>query len=435
MKMIKTLLFLLLFTCSQFLTAQVPFHKGVNLTNWFQTSSARQIQFTKFTKQDFINIKSLGCDVIRLPINLHYMTSGAPGYTLDPLFLDFLDQAVDWAEELHLYLILDNHSFDPAADTDPSVESILAKVWKQMALHYKNRSDYVLYEVLNEPHGITTQTWAQIQQNVIDTIRTVDTKHTIVVGASGFNSFNELTNLPIYSDNNLIYTFHFYEPFMFTHQGASWVSPSMVPLAGVPFPYNADSMPACPDVLKGTWIESSLNNYMNDGTVAKVKSLIDIAANFKNTHNVNIFCGEFGVYIPNSKNSDRVFWYETVRKYLEEKGIPWTIWDYKGGFGLFKKGSNEMFDYDLNVPLLQALGFNVPEQKEYVFKADSTGFMIYSDQIEQGITESSNSGSSNIDFYHTTQPNNGKYCIYWSDASQYNTIGFDFTPDKDLSKS
>src|SRR6187401_582034 len=76
--------------------AQVPFSKGANLTNWFQASSARQIQFTKFTKKDFQRIKSLGCDVIRLPINLHSMTSGAPGYTPDPLFLEFLDEAVTW---------------------------------------------------------------------------------------------------------------------------------------------------------------------------------------------------------------------------------------------------------------------------------------------------------------------------------------------------
>jgi len=65
---------------------EVPFHRGVNLTNWLQAGSTRQIQFTKFTKQDLENIKSLGCDVIRLPINLHYMTNGEPNYTVDPLF-------------------------------------------------------------------------------------------------------------------------------------------------------------------------------------------------------------------------------------------------------------------------------------------------------------------------------------------------------------
>ena len=101
--------------------SELPFRRGVNLTSWFQSSGPRQIQFTKFTRQDLVNIRSLGCDVIRLPINLHAMTGGPPEYTLDPLFLEFLDPVVDWAEELQIHLILDNHSFDPAGDTDPNV--------------------------------------------------------------------------------------------------------------------------------------------------------------------------------------------------------------------------------------------------------------------------------------------------------------------------
>ena len=100
---------------------QAPFSRGVNLTNWFQAGSAQEIQFSKYTYEDFQQIQSLGCDVIRLPINLHFMTDGAPDYNLDPLFLTFLDQAVDWAEDLGIHLILDNHTFDPAEDTDPNI--------------------------------------------------------------------------------------------------------------------------------------------------------------------------------------------------------------------------------------------------------------------------------------------------------------------------
>lgn len=110
------------------------------------------------------------------------------------------------------------------------------------------------------------------------------------------------------------------------------------------------------------WLDSLINNYKTDGTVAKIKTLIDEAVNFRKAKNVKIFCGEWGVYIPNSDNSDRVYWYEIVRKYLDENSIPWTIWDYQGDFGLFKANTARMFDDDLNVSLLQALGFNVPEQ-------------------------------------------------------------------------
>ena len=427
----KLLLVILLLFCRSTIQAQMPFSKGVNLTDWFQAENARKIQFTKYTKQDLVQIKSLGCDAVRLPINLHFMTNGAPDYVIDPLFFDFLDQVVDWAEELKVHLLLDNHSFDPNVDTQPSVESVLLKVWPQMAEHYKNRSDYVYYEILNEPHGISTAVWCQIQQKVIDAIRAVDAKHTIVVGPSGYNSYNELNNMPVYTDNKLIYTFHFYDPFMFTHQGATWTS-YMQDVSGVPFPFDAARMPATPVSARGTWVESALNNYKSDGTVAKVKQLLDVAANFKTTRNVNVFCGEFGVYIPNSPHSDRVYWYDVVHKYLEEKSIPWTIWDYQGGFGLFEKGSNELFDYDLDVDVLKSLGFTIPQQSEFVIKPETKPFDIYTDYIGPSILESGSAGNGTVDYY-SSGPQTGKYAIYWTGSNQYAGLGFNFKPDKDLS--
>ena len=429
---LKIVIFLILSLNILVLSAQNPFTRGVNLTNWFQTANVRQIQFTKYTKQDLIRIKNLGCDVIRLPINLHFMTNGAPDYTIDPLFFDFLDQVVDWAEELQIHLLLDNHTFDPNENTDPSVEGILLKVWPQMAEHYKNRSNYIYYEVLNEPHGITTAVWCQIQQKVINAIRAIDTKHTIVVGPSGYNSYNELKNMPVYTDSNLIYTFHFYDPFMFTHQGATWTS-YMQDLANIPFPYNVTAMPATPASAKGTWVESSLNSYKTDGTVAKVKQWLDIAVSFKTSRNVKLFCGEFGVYIPNSPHADRVFWYDVVRKYLEEKGITWTIWDYQGGFGLFEKGTSELFDYDLDTDILKSLNLTVPEQKDFSIVPDNKTIDIYTDYIGQSISESGNAGNGTIDYYSSSFQT-GKYSIYWTGSNQYSGPGFDFKPDKDLSK-
>ena len=101
----------------------------------------------------------------------------------------------------------------------------------------------------------------------------------------------------------------------------------MAPLANIPFPYGAGQMPALPAELIGSWINSAYNNYQNDGNVAKIKQLIDVAVAFKNNRKVPVFCGEFGVYMKNSNDAFRVSWYNEVRKYLEEKAIPWTIWD------------------------------------------------------------------------------------------------------------
>ena len=423
----------LLFLGNIHLEAQdAPFHRGVNLTNWFQASGPRQVQYSKYGREDFENIKSLGFDVIRLPINLHYMTSGEPDYQLDTIFFKFLGEVINWAEELEIYLILDNHTFDVNADTDPGVGNILNKVWGQMAMAFKDRSGYLCYEVLNEPHGIADAIWNPIQQQVVETIRQYDTTHYIVVGPAGWNSYNNLDAMPVYNDDKLIYTFHFYDPFLFTHQGASWVTPSMEGIENVPFPYDAAQMPPMPADLSGTWVGSLFQNYQTEGSVEKVRELIDIAVQFREERGVPLFCGEFGVYQPNSLEEHRVTWYREVRTYLDSMHIAWTMWDYHGGFGLFEEDGEGLFDHDLNIPLLEALDMNIPEQTEYERKPDSTGFMMYDDYLAKTIRESSYSDGI-LDYFSTDFPNYGEYCIHWTGASQYRAIVFDLSPDRDLS--
>ncbi|MFP4488985.1 MAG: glycoside hydrolase family 5 protein [Bacteroidales bacterium] len=341
---------------------QTPFNRGVNLTGWYQAGSADEIDYNKYSRQDFINIRSLGCDVIRLPINLHYMTGGEPGYKLDDLFLENLHGVIDLAEELQMYLILDNHTFNPSVDTDRNVGKILNKVWKQMAIEFADRSEYIIYEILNEPHGIPDKSWNKIQQSVIKTIREHDTGHYIIIGPAGWNSYNNLAAMPEYNDDKLIYTFHFYDPFLFTHQGASWNTPSMAAAENIPFPYDPSSMPPMPAEFKDTWVEKLYQNYPAEGTADRVRELVDIAVQFRKERNVPIFCGEFGVYRPNSDEKHRVYWYDIVAGYLDSMKIAWTMWDYHGGFGLFEEDSDGRFDHDLNIPLLKAMDLNIPEQ-------------------------------------------------------------------------
>ena len=428
------LVFLIAANLSVNLTAtELPFHRGLNITEWFQAESASRIQFTKYTRQDFVNLATLGCDHIRLPIHLHNMSGNAPDYRIDPLLFDFLDQVVDWAEELNLYLILDNHSFDPFKDTDPAIVDRLVAVWQQVAAHYKDRSQFILYEILNEPHGIEDAVWNDMQGRVIRAIRAIDSTHTIVVGPANWNSYDHLKNLPEYEEDNLIYTFHFYDPFLFTHQGATWVDPPM-DIAGVPYPYDASRMPALPSQLRGTWIGWLYTYYPMTGNDEWVKGRIDIAADFMRQRNVPVWCGEFGVYQLNSPPQDRAYWIKTVRSYFEEQGISWTMWEFRSGFGVFEKGSDQLFDYDLDLPVVEALGLTPVPQKEFVLRPDTTGFTIYDDYIAAGLFANSWIEGGELDYYSTNDPKAGKYCIYWTGASRYNCISARFRPIKDLSE-
>jgi endoglucanase len=333
----------------------VPFSRGFNFSKWFEFRSVQEIQFDRFTEQDFANVKRLGADVIRLPVAMHNFINGE--YSLDPVLFKYLDTAVDWAEKNKLYIILDNHSFHPVNPTDTKIDAILLPVWTQIAEHYKNRGDYIIYEILNEPHGISDERWGAIQGAAIEAIRKIDTRHTIIVGGTDYNSIGKLASIPEYSDNNLIYTFHFYDPHIFTHQGATWGTPSLASLAGVPFPAEKNRIPETPADLKGTWVEKALGNYEEAAAPSTLYSTLDKAAAFAKSRGVPVFCGEFGVYLIQSPAEDRVKWYEIICSALNQRSIPWTSWDYYGGFGIFKTARGGDFHTDLNANVIRAMGF------------------------------------------------------------------------------
>lgn len=410
----------------------LPFTKGVNLTNWFQVNEVEQIHINKYTKKDFEQLKSLGCDVIRLPIHLHSHTSGQPNFEVNPLLFEFLDEIVSWAEDLNIHLILDNHTFDPSGFTPLTIDLPLIKIWPQIAQHFNGRYKNIYFEILNEPNGITDAAWNQIQGKVITAIRQVNKEHTIIVGPANWNNYQNLKSMPVYEDKNLIYTFHFYEPFLFTHQGATWTTPSMSSLKDVPFPYQKSKMPGFPFQLKGTWVESAFNDYGRIGHIDYVKEQLTIAVKFAKERNVPIFCGEFGVFATASPEIDRTFWYEYIRKELESQKISWTIWDYHGGFGLFENGTNGLFDYDLNIPLVKALGLNVPPQSNYEKKPLDSEKWLYRERLSTELKESSY-GAGLINYYSKDNSFAGKYAISWKSPKQYDAIGWEFHPEVDAS--
>jgi endoglucanase len=410
-----------------------PFSKGVNFSGWFEATKADRISFSQYNEQDFADVKSLGADVIRLPVRLHDMTGGAPDFTLDPLFLRFLDFAVDWAEKYEIYLIIDNHSFHPVNPLEDDIDEILLPVWAQIARRYNGRP-YVVYEILNEPHGISDERWGEVQGMAIDTIRKYDQKTPIIIGGTDYNSYNKLSSIPHYSDPNLIYTFHFYDPFLFTHQGASW-APPLEYLAEVPFPPDRGRMPRVPAQLRGTWFENSLRyDYFIDSSPSKLFAILDTVVAFSRERNVPVFCGEFGVFMRSSPPDDRVLWYEFAARALDKRNIPRASWDYYGGFGVFNIEGRADFHSDLNIGVVRAMGFTPPPQTPRIVQPLKSGFTLFDDypgrELYAGFW-----GDEDTDFsFYETNTAEGEYAIRWDNAGRYNTFFFAFRNDSDFSE-
>jgi len=337
----------------------IPFSRGFNFSKWFEARAFKDIDFKKFSEQDFIDVKSLGADVIRLPVAFHNFVLGEKDHTLNPELLKYLDSVADWAEKHRIYLIIDNHSFHPVNPTDNNIDKILIPVWEQITRHFKDRGKYVLYEVLNEPHGITDERWGEIQRKTLEAMRKIDKERPVITGGTNYNSIEKLFKIPAYTDDNLIYTFHFYDPHIFTHQGATWNKPSLDPLSNLPFPAPENFTPQIHETFKGTWVEESLKSYEHDSKLTNLSETLERAASFSKERKAPVFCGEFGVFMKQSPREDRVKWYKFIREEFAKKNIPWICWDYFGGFGVFKTQFRGAFPADLDTDVIQALGLRI----------------------------------------------------------------------------
>ena len=271
-----------------------PFTKGVNFTNWLEYRTAEQINPELFTKQDFANAKLLGCDVVRLPIHFERICEEISDYTIPEKILKILDKVALWAEELKLYVIFDFHNNTHVDSvTSPDVENVLTPIWKQLATRYKDASEFLVFELMNEPHGIDVALWNEVILRVFRMVRSIDKKHYIIVGGADWNSLEAMKTLPDFEDEKVIYTFHFYDPHTFTHQGAPWCHLERV--INIPFPYEEERMPALPD--NPTEDEKRrYAAYPKQGTVAAVEAFFDQYVEFSLERKSPVFCGEFGCF-------------------------------------------------------------------------------------------------------------------------------------------
>ena len=364
----------------------LPFSKGINLLKWFEVWEDWNVDelpaLNKYDEDDFACLKDMGVDIVRVPI--HFDLLMEPHYTgkiLD-VVLEKLDQVCDWAEKYQIYLVIDNHSFNSTAQSynPPSIQDYqksIEAVWSQLAQRYKNRSQYIIYEIVNEPMGQPEymDNWVRVQEEIINLIRSYDPEHTIVVSSPYWTGLDELLEMKPYKDPNLLYTIHFYEPLLFTHQGSNWMAGAEdFADIRIPFPYDKSRLPKYKGEtvtwkqlekqakkLTGSWMKDALETYATDGSEKFIKDRIKKVADWAKENKVRVFAGEMGA-LDTADRADRIAWLKTVRVAFEENNMPYCVWGIDGGNGFLKSQSSQNFPEDIDPEILEAEGFTMPDE-------------------------------------------------------------------------
>lgn len=322
---------------------------GVNLSHWFSQSAdySRGHLDTHTTAQDIALIKSLGFDHVRFPIEPAPLMAGTPDPSiLNSNYLGYVDNALDMILAAGLAVVIDIHPSDEfklrMARDERSIEAF-GKFWRAFATHLRRRDPEVVFlEVINEPMVEDAYRWYGIQGKLIASIRAGAPNHTIIAAGHRWSGLYEMLFLEPYADPNIIYNFHYYEPFAFTHQGATWAGPNLPFYKNVPYPSSPEAVKLVLDTVQDDPARYNLLRYGEENWNAqRIDRELAAAAAWAAKHHVYVTCNEFGAFRKVVKPADRVAWLQDMRKALEKHGIGWTMWDYGGGFSVVTKTNGQ----------------------------------------------------------------------------------------------
>lgn len=325
------------------------FEKGINLGGWIsQCKEYTKEHYDSFIcKKDLENIKNLGFDHVRLPVDYNVIMTD-DGKFLEEGF-SYIDRGVEWAEAYGLNVIVDLHKtcgymFDTNAVPNPDafffdkgLQDIFIKIWEKIAARYASKSKTVAYELLNEiVNPALENEWNEIATRAFKAVRALAPESWIVVGGVDYNSVSAVPGIKVPVDEKTVFTFHCYEPLAFTHQKAPWVvdmpADFEVSYPGSSIEYIREKSRLIPQARHGAIFAESMNNLKIDDNF--FTSLFEPALKTAEKIGVPLYCGEYGV-IDRAPAEDSERWFNDIHRALEKHGIGRALWSYKKmDFGL-----------------------------------------------------------------------------------------------------
>lgn len=267
----------------------------------------------KATKELFTSLKKNGVNAVRIPVTWRdHMDSNG---NIDREWMDRVQQVVDYAYSQGMYVIINVHhdgGGDPKfgawiiEESQKDYNTFLKKyknVWKQIAERFKNYSDYLIFESMNEV-GFDTlynknkadayNLINKINQDFVDIIRATGgnnaKRHLLIAGyyTDIERTCDSLYKMPDDKAGRCILSVHYYTPWDF-----------------------------CTCDIKHTW-----------GTKSEVRQMETLIGKMKKNFvdkGIPVIIGEYAA--SGSDLSSCIFFIEKLNKLCSDYGIATFIWD------------------------------------------------------------------------------------------------------------
>ena len=195
------------------------------------------------TDQDFADLAAWGSNSFRLNMDYRWFLS-KDLQQVNPKGWEYVDWVVAEAERHRLYVILDMHipvgGMQVGGNVtklwrDANLQKVFIELWQQIAGRYKNSPAIAGYYLIGEPTPRKAADWQKLAQDTLDGIRQVSPDQVVIVESPNGDE-DGLSYITPLNGTNVMYAWQFYEPFPFTHQGASWEEPGALKAENVMYP-------------------------------------------------------------------------------------------------------------------------------------------------------------------------------------------------------
>jgi endoglucanase len=295
--------------------------KGMNIGNALEAPN--EGEWGLVIKQSYIQaIGEAGFNSVRLPICWPAHTSAMAPYSIDPAFIERVDEVMEWCFDEGMTVIITIHHFNELYDhpLDETYRNMFFAIWDQLTEHYLGTSGEILiFELLNEPHSnMTAEIWNDLIPEILGVVRDIDTNRTLIIDAPDWAYHGAILKLEIpEEEQNVIVSVRYYLPYDFTHQGAHWAEGS------------------------DAWLGTTWTGTANQKNT--VLTDMELVKEWSEQHNRPVTVGEYGAIV-NAAHEDRITWTRYVRSRFEANGFSWSYFDFGVYFRAYDTEHNEWLE-------------------------------------------------------------------------------------------
>lgn len=297
-----------------FISAQVTpveaiadMNRGINLGNSLEAAPTETSWGNPPIEEYYFDMYAdAGFTAVRVPVRWDLRTSEAAPYAVDAVFMDRVEQVVDWGLQRDLYIVINAHHEEWIKSNyeDPAYRTRFDSIWSQIAVRFADKQDKLIFEIINEPHGLTKEQNDDLHARVLSIIRRTNPTRLVIFQGHNWGGSNELIEaaIPDPEDEYLIGSFHSYDPWPFGLEGT------------------------------GTFGSQNQINTL-DAKFSAVKSWSDDTG-------IPVILGEFGCH----KDADymsRMRHYQTYMELAGKYGFCPCAWDDGGNFRIMQRSQHD----------------------------------------------------------------------------------------------